>query len=125
MSQFTRRQGSWAVALTIGIVPWAAYLRPYSFEGFLLLGLALVLALVVTFLLVALRSPGWLIVVVLLPMLVACSSAATFLTVALGIDGAEAIHPINGYTVVFGGLWAFFTLLVRVIVAGLERLAAD
>ncbi len=125
MSLLTRRQGSWAVALTIGIVPWATYLRPYSIEGFLLLGLALALALIVTFLLVALQSPGWLIVVVLLPMLVACSSAATFLTVALGIDGAEAIQPINGYAIVFGGLWAIFTLSVRVVVAALERLAAD
>lgn len=125
MSPFTRRQGFWVAALTIGIVPWATYLRPYSFEGFLLLGLALALALVANFLLVALRSPGWLIVVLLLPMLVVCSSAATFLTVALGIDGAEAIHPINGYTVVFGGLWALFTLLVRMIVAAWERLAAD
>ncbi|WP_226344157.1 hypothetical protein [Agilicoccus flavus] len=56
--------------------------------------------------LVALRTPAWLVVVVLLPVLALCSSAATYVMVWAGPDDAEAISPINGYVVGFAVVWA-------------------
>lgn len=110
--------------MALGLLPWGVYLRPYSVEGLLLLGVALVIALAATGLLVAVRAPMWLVAITLPVNLILCSSAATLLLVVLGVDGAAWIHPLNGYTVVFGGVWALFALLARAVTAAVGRAAA-
>lgn len=124
LSTHSRSQYYWLASVVLGLVPWGAYLRPYSFKLFILLGFALALALIATSFLVAVKSPPWVITITLPLTLILCSSAATFLPVVLGVDGAEGVQPINGYTIVFGGIWALFTLIARALLAMWERLTA-
>lgn len=125
LSLRSRNQRYWLVSVILGLAPWGAYLRPYTTEGFLLLGIALALALAATSLLVGIRLPNWAIVLALPLSLVLCSSAATFLASEAGINAVEKIPPINGYTIVFGGLWALFAFTVRAVPALWGRIAEN
>lgn len=95
---------------------WAGVLRPAELSGYALLAMALVLGLICVTLLLRTHLPGWLIGATLPPVLILCSSGATLAHSLLGFEDAEAIQPINGYILVFGGGWALVALSVCALI---------
>lgn len=102
----------WLAAVIVGMASWLAVLPPDEFTAYALLGIALVLALVNVALLARTRTPGWLLAIALLPGLILCSSAATYLTAAMQLEDAEGIPPLNGFVLYFGGIWALIAIVV-------------
>lgn len=108
----TRPVWPWPVSVIVGIASWLAVLRPDEFAAYALLGIALTLALIGVALLARTRTPGWLLAIALLPCLILCSSAATYLAVAVQLEDAEGIPPLNGFVIVFGSAWALNAVVV-------------
>lgn len=97
-------------------------LWPDEFTAYALLGIALALALVGVALLARTRIPGWLLAIALLPGLILCSSAATYLTAALQLEDAVGIRPLNGFGLYFGGIWALNAVVVCALLTAARAL---
>lgn len=102
----------WLVGVIVGITSWLAVLRPAEFAAHALLGIAMALALVGVALLARTRIPGWLLSIALLPGLILCWSAATYLAVAVRLEDAVGIPPLNGFVLYFGSIWALIAIVV-------------
>lgn len=112
----------WLVGVTAGMASWLAALRPDELTAYALLGTALALALVGVALLARTRIPGWLLAIALVPGLILCSSAATYLTVPMGPEDAGGISPLNGFILYFGGIWALIAVVVCALLTAARAL---
>lgn len=102
----------WLVGIAVGMMSWLAALRPDNFSAYAVLAIALTLGLLSVWLLVRTPLPGWLIATILIPGLVLCSSATTYLSVALRLEDAESVHPLNYFMIGFGGIWALIAITI-------------
>lgn len=112
----------WLVGVAGGMAAWLAALRPDQFSACATLAIALVLGLVSVWLLVRTPLSGWLIAIALAPGLILCSSATTYVSVAVRLDDAVGIHPLNYFMIGFGGIWALIAITTTALLIAARTL---
>lgn len=111
----TARRPVWPWLVSVVVAPgWLTLLGgANSPTAYALLGIGLTLGLVGVTLLARTRMPGPLVAIALVPGLILCLSASTYLAAALPLEhGESGMSPLNGFMLYFGGIWALITIVV-------------
>lgn len=103
----------WLVSVVVAPVGVLAALDEDTFAPYALWGIVLSLGAALVTLTARTRMSGPSVAISLVPGLILCLSAATYLAAALPLEhGESGISPLNGFMLYFGGIWALITIVV-------------